>query len=117
MNYFNTYFLNVLKNQYADFKGRATRSQFWYFMLIYFIISIILSIVEGALNTTLLSFVWGLIMFIPSIAISARRLHDTDKSGWFQLLALIPLIGAIVLLVFYCLPSQADKNRFGEPVK
>ena len=109
-----------LTQKYATFSGRATRSEFWYFILG----TIILSIVVGALSAIighyisdilggLITLVYTLGLIIPSLAISVRRLHDTNKDWWFILFGLIPCIGALIMLVFYILPSDPGHNRFG----
>ena len=114
MNYFNTYFVDVLKNQYADFNGRAVRSQFWYFVLFSFIISFVLGIVDGMLfGRQILSMIFNLAVLIPSIAIAVRRLHDLGKTGWWYLLIFVPLIGIIVLIVWFCMKGQTTKNQYG----
>lgn len=92
--------------KYFTFSGRASRSEYWFFALLGFIIGLI-----PGLNLL------GLVLFIPSLAVTVRRLHDTDRSGWWMLLALIPLIGGIVLLVFMCLEGTRGPNRFGADPK
>mgnify|MGYP000104014214 CR=1 FL=1 len=117
MNYFNTYFVDVLKNQYADFNGRAIRSQFWYFVLFSFIISFVLGIVDGMLfGRQILSMIFNLAVLIPSIAIAVRRLHDLGKTGWWYLLIFVPLIGIIVLIVWFCMKGQTTKNQYGDAI-
>ncbi len=103
---FNDYFINVLKTQYTDVKGRATRSQYWYYILCYFVVSIPFAIVDAIFNIRLFSVILGLAMLVPSISIGVRRLHDINKSGWWYLIALIPVAGPIALLVMFCLPTQ-----------
>ena len=93
------YFLDAL-NKYADFSGKASRKEYWMFVLLYLLIYVGLAIVESFVGTLLLSLIFSLGLFIPSISIAGRRLHDTNRSGWWQLIALIPLIGIIVLIVF-----------------
>ena len=111
------WYLNVLKN-YVGFGGRARRTEYWMFVLFNFIVSIILGILDGVLGTApLLGGVYALAVLLPSIAVSIRRLHDTDRSGWWMLIGQIPLIGAIVLLVFFCLEGTRDNNRFGSDPK
>ncbi len=117
MNYFNTYFVDVLKNQYANFNGRAIRSQFWYFVLFSFIISFVLGIVDDMLfGRQILSMIFNLAVLIPSIAIAVRRLHDLGKTGWWYLLIFVPLIGTIVLIVWFCMKGQTTKNQYGEAI-
>lgn len=110
------HFTGALK-KYADFNGRATRTEFWMFFLIYIIIYIVLtlidsSVVVGLIGLPILSLAFGLALLIPSLSIGARRLHDIGRSGWWQLIMLIPLIGFIVLIVFWVMDSKED-NQFG----
>ena len=115
------YYTDVFK-QYAVFEGRATRRQFWMFILISFLISIAISIFEGVTGlssgqgTGLISTLYALAVIVPSLAVSARRLHDTGKSGWWQLIGLIPIIGIIVLIVFFVKESDAGANVYGPSV-
>lgn len=113
------WYLYVLKN-YATFSGRARRKEYWMFFLISALISIVLTLLDILLGTYsveyeagLFSGLYSLLILIPSIAVVVRRLHDTDRSGWWILISLIPLIGVIVLFVFICLDSQPGTNRFG----
>ena len=115
MNWFLTAF-----KKYAVFEGRAQRSEYWYFVLFYTLIAIALAIVDsvtGSFNPSaglgLLGGIFTLAMLIPSIAVSFRRLHDTDRSAWWLLIGLVPFIGVIVLLIFFALDSQPGTNRFG----
>lgn len=115
MNYFNTYFVDVLKNQYADFSGRAIRSQYWYFVLFTFIISFVLGFLDGMLfGRQILSLIFGLAILIPSIAIGVRRLHDLGKTGWWYFLVLFPIVGQIILLIWFCMKGQTTKNQYGD---
>lgn len=113
------WFLAALK-KYATFSGRAQRAEYWYFVLFYILIFLGLSVVDGitGLYSTeagmgLLGGLLTLGLFIPSIAVGVRRLHDTGRSGWWLLIALIPLVGAIVLLVFAVQDSAAGDNSYG----
>jgi uncharacterized membrane protein YhaH (DUF805 family) len=107
-------YLDGLRN-YATFTGRATRKQFWMFVLVSVIISVVLNILQAVLGSWVgvLSLIYGLAVLVPSIAISVRRLHDTDRSGWWLLIALVPFVGAIVLIVFYCMEGTAGANQYG----
>ena len=101
---------------YVGFSGRASRSEFWYWILFTVLVSIVTSIVDfGALSSNVMPFssIWSLVTFLPSLAMGIRRLHDTDRSGWWWLLSLIPLIGIIVLIVFWCSEGTRGPNRFG----
>jgi uncharacterized membrane protein YhaH (DUF805 family) len=113
------WFLTALK-KYADFSGRAQRAEFWFFVLFFLIIFIVLTIVDGMIGTMnsamgmgILSLIFYLAMFVPSLSVTARRLHDTDRSGWWILISLVPLVGSIVLLVFMILDGTPGDNRFG----
>ncbi|WP_444998280.1 DUF805 domain-containing protein [Aliikangiella sp. IMCC44359] len=105
------YFLGALK-KFADFNGRARRKEYWMFVLFYLIIYIALNIIDSLLGTMFISLIFILVMLIPSISIATRRLHDTSRSGWWQLLSLIPIVGGIVLIVFLAQDSHAE-NSFG----
>jgi len=94
-------------SKYADFSGRASRSEFWWWALFVFLGSAVTGVISQ-----MLSAVFSLAILLPYLAVAARRLHDTDRSGWLLLLNLIPLIGWIVLLVFY-IQEGKEPNRFG----
>ncbi|MFF3023877.1 DUF805 domain-containing protein [Gottfriedia sp. NPDC057948] len=107
------WYLKVLKN-YAVFNGRARRKEYWMFFLFNAIITIILSILQSIADIdNLLTGIYGLLTILPSLAVGARRLHDSGRSGWWLLLGIIPFIGAIILLIFFCLDSEEGDNRFG----
>lgn len=126
MEQFNRYFVDTVKNRYAKFDGRATRSEYWYFILFNFIISFIAVLLdrvvinpmlgatpEQAQQGGFLQIIIALALLIPSIALGVRRLHDIGKSGWWILVGLIPIIGFIVLIYFYVQDSQAGNNIYG----
>jgi uncharacterized membrane protein YhaH (DUF805 family) len=94
--------------KFADFSGRATRTAYWMFILINFIIQIVLSL----FGFEIISGIISLLLLIPSISIGARRLHDTGRTGWWQLIYLVPLIGLIVMIVFLVQDSH-DDNEYG----
>jgi uncharacterized membrane protein YhaH (DUF805 family) len=111
------WFLNPVKYQYTDFTGRATREQYWMFTLWSIIISIGLGIVTELLDLDIVAPLFTLAVLLPSLAIGARRLHDTGKSGWWQLIALIPIIGWIILIIFLVTKSDVGANKYGpDPV-
>jgi len=117
------YYLDVLK-KYAVFSGRAQRKEFWMFALINVIAIYVLGFIDGALGTWifasgfgLLSVIYLLAVFLPMLGLSVRRLHDTGRSGWWLLINIIPLIGPITLLVFYCLDSTPKENQYGDNPK
>jgi len=114
------WFLDVLKNKYATFEGRARRQEYWYYVLFYVLAIVALAIIDRITGTFskeagigLLSGLFVLATIVPTIAVTVRRLHDTDRSGWWVLLELVPIIGGLVLLVFTLLDSQPGTNRFG----
>lgn len=100
-------------SKYVDFSGRATRPEFWWWVLFVFVASLILTIIDTILGLSLLSPLFSLATFLPGIAVAARRLHDIDKSGWWQLILLIPLIGLILMIYWCSRPSDQGTNRFG----
>lgn len=116
--------------KYATFSGRAARSEYWYFVLFNILCQIGLGILDSLLFDTgsmttgpgrmafesdggPLAALFSLAVLLPSLAVGARRLHDIDKSGWWLLLILLPLVGFLVLLYFFVQPSQPEANRFG----
>ena len=118
-----SWYLEVLK-KYAVFSGRARRAEYWYFVLFNLIIVIVLSLIDTFLGTFnvmrgvgLLSGIYGLAVLIPSLAVTVRRLHDIDRTGWWILINLVPLIGTIVLLVFALTPGTPGSNRYGPDPK
>ena len=107
------WYLEVLK-KYAVFSGRARRKEYWLFFLFNIIITFVLGFIEGLAGSAgVLASIYGLAVMIPGIAVSVRRLHDTNRSGWWLFIGLIPLLGAIVLLVFMVQDSQPDENQYG----
>jgi uncharacterized membrane protein YhaH (DUF805 family) len=103
-------------SKYATFSGRAARPEFWFWALFCFIVLVVLNIIQFTVSEaagSILQLLFELATLIPSIAVAARRLHDTDRSGWWQLLAFIPIVGFIILLVWYCQPGTPGGNRFG----
>ena len=93
--------------KYADFNGRASRPEYWWFFLFYFLATMI----TGAISEILGSVV-QLALLLPSLSVGARRLHDTDRSGWFLLLWLLPIVGWIIVIVFLA-QEPKEPNRFG----
>lgn len=117
------YLLDPIFKQYVDFKTRANRKQFWLWTLWTVIIYIVFQIfiaIGGAMESSLITGVFSVLfilfnlaILLPNLAISVRRLHDIDRSGWWVLIGLIPFIGAVVLLIFDLLPGTPEENRFG----
>ncbi len=107
---------------YAVFSGRATRPAFWWFYLFTLIVGIAISVIEGAMGSSgimgglgIISFIWFLGVFLPTLGLVIRRLHDADHSGWWWFIGLVPLVGVIVLIVFWATPGTQGDNRFGSP--
>jgi uncharacterized membrane protein YhaH (DUF805 family) len=113
------WYLEVLKN-YAVFRGRAPRQEYWYFVLVNLVVSVVLMLVDIALGDFdkelyigFLSGTYGLAVIVPSFAVTVRRLHDTDRSGWWVLISCIPLIGPLIFVVFLAQDSTPGQNRYG----
>jgi uncharacterized membrane protein YhaH (DUF805 family) len=113
------WYLGVLK-QYAVFGGRARRSEYWYFVLFSALISIVLIIIDSVTGTLslraglgLLSGIYALAVFVPSLAVAIRRLHDTSRSGWWLLISLVPFVGTIILIVFLASDGKPETNEYG----
>jgi len=100
--------------KYAVFSGRSRRKEYWLFFLLLTILNIVAMLIDRAMGIVTLQGIVVLGLLIPNIAVSVRRLHDRDKSGWWVLLIFIPLIGAIILIVWFCLRGTVGKNRFGD---
>lgn len=112
------HYVNAMR-QYAVFSGRATRSQYWLFSLVLFGMLIIALMIDQVFGDTTTDEPAGVISglvylahLVPSIAVGVRRLHDTDRSGWWLLAVFVPLIGQLAVLIFMCLPSSPGRNRF-----
>ena len=122
------WYVKVLK-QYADFKGRARRKEYWMFFLIHLLIliglSFLLVFISGGLvdngepSSLGLVIIGGyfLATIVPTLAVTIRRLHDTDKSGWWYLITLVPYIGSFIILIFTCMESYHGTNKWGENPK
>lgn len=112
------WFIKCIK-QYADFKGRARRKEYWMFTLFYSIFTIAAMLIDAILWEELPIFetLFGLFILIPSFAVEVRRLHDIGKSGWMLLIVLIPIVGAIWLLILFCKDSEPGSNNWGDNPK
>ena len=105
-------------SNYANFKGRARRKEYWYFYLAWFMLYLGGAFIDYMIGTD--GIVAGLIslaLVIPNIAVAVRRLHDVNKSGWWMLIAFIPVIGGIMLLVWYCTDTKPNVNQWGAPAR
>lgn len=110
------WYLKVVRDNYANFNGRARRQEYWMFTLINFIIGIILSVIALIIDTTIISNIYSLAVFVPSIAVAVRRLHDTGKSGW-NLLWILTGIGIFYLLYLYIKEGDTGSNEYGSDPK
>ena len=116
------WYFKVLKN-YVGFRGRARRKEYWMFYLVSIVLTLVLSLLDKMLgfqaagDEGILTAIYGLLIFLPSWAVQFRRLHDTNRSAWWLLLLLIPVIGWLIILIFNCQNGTPGENRFGEDPK
>ena len=104
---FNQFYIGTLK-KYAEFSGTATRQEFWMYFLFNALVAMGVSVVAGIIGILWLGTVYNLAVLVPTLAIGARRLHDIGKSGWWQLIGIIPLVGLIVLVIFWAKPAKSS---------
>jgi uncharacterized membrane protein YhaH (DUF805 family) len=109
--------------QFADFEGRATRAEYWWFVLIFFVISFVLRMAEDMLGLVrqpdeygYLTIVFYVVSLVPYIAATTRRLHDADSSGWWQLIGFVPLLGGLFLIYMLVRRGSEEENAYGPPV-
>ncbi|MCO6552162.1 MAG: DUF805 domain-containing protein [Gilliamella sp.] len=112
------WFIDCITKNYANFNGRARRKEYWMFVLFYIILTFITIIIDKMIGSPLaITAILVLALFLPSLAVTVRRLHDTSKSGWWILLQFIPYIGGIIILVFCVMDSTPGSNQYGENPK
>ena len=126
------WYLKVVRDNYANFNGRASRQEYWMFTLFVVIFSIVAMLADNILGTVFtigegsysvsMGYGWiytifWLAMMLPALAVVVRRLHDTGKSGWFYFIILIPLVGGIWILILFCTDSNPGKNKYGPSPK
>jgi uncharacterized membrane protein YhaH (DUF805 family) len=102
--------LKVCFSKYVDFTGRAPRSEYWWFALFVFVLAIAFTLIDPAR-----AFIFHLGVLLPQIAVAVRRLHDINRAGWWLLIGLVPLVGPIVLLIWFCQKSDPSANDYGPP--
>ena len=102
-------------DHYTNFDGRASRPAFWWWFLFQILVLVGAQILDAILGTGFLYLIAALGLLLPSLSVGIRRLHDTNRSGWWILIGLIPIIGFIVLLIFYIQESDAGDNQYGPP--
>ena len=120
--------IRTVLSKYATFSGRASRAEFWWWILAVFLLMLLVGLIDGAILAPLMGFgafaddagrplslLASLGVLLPGLAVSVRRLHDIDRTGWWLLLGLVPVIGFFVLLYFYVQKGDAGLNRFGAP--
>lgn len=107
--------VKISLSKFADFSGRASRPEYWYLMLPIMALMIVTNILDSMLlgGASALSLIVGLATFIPSLSAGARRLHDTNRSGWWLLLIFVPIVGVFIVLYFCCLPGTDGPNDYG----
>ena len=116
MGFFDWY-LKCVKGHYADFEGRARRTEYWMFILVNVIITIVIGIIGAIIHFKALSTLYSLAVLVPSIAVGVRRLHDTGRTGWWLLISLIPLIGTIWIIILLATNGDQGSNEYGEDPK
>jgi uncharacterized membrane protein YhaH (DUF805 family) len=102
-------------DHYTKFDGRASRPMYWWWVLFAIIAAVVANIVDAIIGAPILSVIVGLGLLLPGLSVAIRRLHDTNRTGWWILIGLIPLIGFIILLVFYVQEGDAGDNQYGPP--
>jgi uncharacterized membrane protein YhaH (DUF805 family) len=103
-------------DHYVKFDGRASRPAYWWWFLFTILVAVAASIIDAAIGSFgVISGIAGLALLLPGLSVAIRRLHDTDHSGWWVLIGLIPIVGFIVLLIFYLRQSDPGENRYGPP--
>lgn len=102
-------------SNYVNFSDRASRSEYWFWILFIIIAEIVTTLIDSLIGhgREVVTGLFGLATFLPSLAVAIRRLHDLDRTGWWVLLGLIPLVGWIILIIWYCTKGTAGPNRFG----
>lgn len=103
--------------QYAVFSGRARRSEYWWFILFNLILGVVVLLIDTAMGSMVLGLIVDLALLLPGLAVSVRRLHDTGRTGWWMLIALIPIVGLIILIVYQCQDSDPGANEYGPSPK
>lgn len=116
MGFFDWY-VNCIKGHYADFEGRARRTEYWMFVLVNVIIAIVIALIGRIIHLPVISTLYSLAVLVPGIAVGARRLHDTDRTAWWLLISLVPLIGWIWIIILLAIPGDQGPNQYGPDPK
>lgn len=109
------WFAKCIKN-YTNFNGRARRKEFWFYMLTVYVVGILANIIDAMIGVPIFSAIWSLFTFLPTLAVSARRLHDVNMTGWWYLLV-FTIIGIIPLIIWWATDTKPDENRWGLPAR
>ena len=107
-------FLHVVKDNYFNLDGRASRYEYWWFVVINLALSCVCTLLDQLVGMAIFSGILCLALLLPGLGLCVRRLHDINKSGWWALLALIPFVGAIILIVWVAQKGDAAANNYGE---
>jgi uncharacterized membrane protein YhaH (DUF805 family) len=100
-------------SNYVGFSGRASRSEYWYWVLFVILAEIVTSIIDYVIGYQVTTTLFGLAVILPGLAVTFRRLHDLDRSAWWFLIVFIPIVGWIILIIWYCARGTVGQNRFG----
>jgi uncharacterized membrane protein YhaH (DUF805 family) len=100
-------------SNYVNFSNRASRSEYWFWVLFVLIADVVAIAIDAAIGMQIVSSLFGLAVLLPGLAVTVRRLHDLDRTGWWIFLGLIPLVGAIILIIWFCSKGTDGQNRFG----
>lgn len=109
----------VLAQNYCNFTGRASRSEYWWWVLFMAILGFVIGFILGLFGASgstvqVIQGIVGLVFLLPGLGVAVRRLHDINKSGWWLFLTFIPLVGAIILIIWFCKPSDSGVNAYGD---
>jgi uncharacterized membrane protein YhaH (DUF805 family) len=112
------WFMKVVTQHYFDFNGRARRAEFWWYILVVLIISVILNVIDSIVHLNgILGGLFSLALLLPNLGVAVRRLHDINRSGWWLLIAFVPIVGAILLIYWDAQPGTSGANPFGPDPK
>ena len=116
MGFFDWY-VSCIKDHYVDFEGRARRTEYWMYQLVNVLVVIVVGLIARMLHLEVLSSLYSLAVLLPTLAVTPRRLHDTDRSAWWILIGLVPVIGWIWLIVLMVLEGNQGSNQYGADPK
>lgn len=112
------WFMKVVTQHYFDFNGRARRAEFWWYIVVYMVLAIIVNVIDSMVHLGgLLGGLLSLALLLPNLGVAVRRLHDTNRSGWWILIALVPLVGIVLLIIWYAAEGTKGPNTYGPDPK